>query len=413
MRNRFCLTAIILGLALSAFQQPSYGQGYGTDTQNVLTPAAGGMAGVSLAQPQDVPAAIFGNPATLTQFHGTQFTLGGAWVEGYPTVSNNGSLNGGVPFSVTSRTQGFACPEIGVIQDLRPAGVPGAFGLGFGSLSGLGAEYRGRAPAGSFLNDVSSEYVVLGVNAAAGIELGEHLSAGAALTLGNGFEQLGFTGPLASSAMVNAYGLRGTFGLDYALNPCNTIGAFYQTRLDITYPNAVRFGNTYNDLSVSQPETVGLGWANHSLMGGRLLLAADVYYKLWDNAPLWDDVFINQWAFALGAQLTHGKLKYRLGYSYNTDPINHSVGGNLDGFPVGQDAVQLFQASSTAAISQHRITAGIGRQGFLIPTMDLDLYVGALINAHEEFGDSQASLAMYYAGLGLTWRYGDCSKQPE
>ena len=102
-------------------------------------------------------------------------------------------------------------------------------------------------------------------------------------------------------------------------------------------------------------------------MGGRLLLAADVYYKLWDNAPLWEDVFVNQWAFAVGAQLTHGKLKYRLGYSYNTDPINHSVGGNLDGFPVGQDAVQLFQASSTAAISQHRITAGIGRQGFLIP----------------------------------------------
>ena len=60
------------------------------------------------------------------------------------------SLNGGVPFSVTSRTQGFAAPEIGVIQDLRPVGVPGAFGLGFAGLSGLGAEYRGRAPAGSF-----------------------------------------------------------------------------------------------------------------------------------------------------------------------------------------------------------------------------------------------------------------------
>ena len=359
------------------------------------------------------PAAIFGNPATLTQFHGTQFTLGGAWVEGYPTVSNNGSLNGGTPFSVTSRTQGFACPEIGVIQDLRSVGVPGAFGVGFGSLSGLGAEYRGRAPAGSFLNNVSSEYVVLGVNAAVGIELGEHLSAGAALTLGNGFEQLGFTGPLASSAMVNAYGLRGTFGLDYAVNPCTTVGAFYQTRLDITYPNAVRFGSNYNDLTVSQPETIGLGWANHSLMGGRLLLAANVYYKLWDNAPLWEDVFVNQWAFAVGAQLTHGKLKYRLGYSYNTDPINHSVGGNLDGFPVGQDAVQLFQASSTAAISQHRITAGVGRRGFLIPTMDLDLFVGALVNAHEDFGASQTSLAMYYAGLGLSWRYGDCSKQPE
>ena len=105
------------------------------------------------------------------------------------------------------------------------------------------------------------------------------------MTLGNGFEQLGFTGPLASSAMVNAYGLRGTFGLDYALNPCNTVGAFYQTRLDFKFPDAVRFGslNTYQDLSVSQPETVGLGWANRSLMDGNLLLAADVYYKLWER----------------------------------------------------------------------------------------------------------------------------------
>ncbi len=413
MRNRFCFTAIILGLVLGTFQQHVFGQGYGTDTQNVLAPAAGGMAGVSLAQPQDVPSAIFGNPATLTQFHGTQFTLGGAWVEGYPTVSNNGSLNNGTPFSVTSRTQGFAVPAVGVIQDLRPVGLQGDFGLGLSGLSGLGAEYRGLAPDGSFLNNVSSEYMVLGINAGVGVELSDKLSVGAALTLGTGFEQLGFTGPLASSAMVNAYGLRGNFGFDYALNPCNTVGVFYQTRLDFTYPNAVRFGSTYNDLKVSQPETVGLGWANHSLMGGRLLLAADVYYKLWDDAPLWEDVFVNQWAFAFGAQLTHGKLKYRLGYSYNTDPINHSVGDNLDGFPVGQEAVQLFQASSTAAISQHRITAGFGRQGFLIPNMDLDVFAGVLVNAHEDFGASQTSLAMYYAGLGFTWRYGDCSRQSE
>ena len=181
--------------------------------------------------------------------------------------------------------------------------------------------------------------------------------------------------------------------------------------MDFTFPNAVRFNNTYNDLSVSQPETVGLGWANHSLMDGNLLLAADVYYKLWDNAPLWEDVFVNQWAFAVGAQLTRGKLKYRLGYSYNTNPINHSVGGNLDGFPVGQDAVQLFQASSTAAISQHRITVGIGRKGFLIPNLDLDLFAGGLLNAHDEFGNSQASVAVYYIGMGLTWRYGDCTRQ--
>ncbi len=91
---------------------PSFanGQGYGTDAQNVLTPAAGGMAGVSIALPQDVPAAVFGNPATLAQFKGTQFTLGGAWVEGYPTVTRHGFLNPDENFSVTSRTQGFVIP---------------------------------------------------------------------------------------------------------------------------------------------------------------------------------------------------------------------------------------------------------------------------------------------------------------
>jgi long-chain fatty acid transport protein len=183
--------------------------------------------------------------------------------------------------------------------------------------------------------------------------------------------------------------------------------------MDFTFPNAVRFRDAYNDLSVSQPETVGLGVANRSLMDGNLLLAADVYYKLWENAPLWEDVFVNQWAFAVGAQLTRDKLKYRLGYSYNTNPLNHSVGDNLDGFPVGQSAVQLFQAASTATISQHRITAGIGRQGFLVPSLDLDLFAGGLLNAHDEFGDSQASVAIYYVGTGLTWRYGDRSRQPE
>jgi hypothetical protein len=74
------LTILVTGVLIWWLPQPALGQGYGTDAQNVLTPAAGGMAGVSIALPQDVPAALFGNPATLAQFKGTQFTLGGAWV---------------------------------------------------------------------------------------------------------------------------------------------------------------------------------------------------------------------------------------------------------------------------------------------------------------------------------------------
>ena len=409
MPNRFTLVAAVLGLMLAVQSQVARAQGYGSDTQNILTPAAGGMAGVSLALPQDVPAAIFGNPATLAQFHGTQFTMGGAWVEGYPTITNTGTT----PFSVTSRTEGFAGTEMGVVQDLRAFGLPGTYGMGLAGLSGLGDEYRGMAP-GTVLNNVSNEYMVLGINMAAGFDVTERLSVGAAMTLGTAFEQLGFIGPVSSSAMVHDYALRGTLGLDYDLNSCNTLGFFYQTKMDFQFPNAVRVGNAYYDMRIDQPTTFGLGLANHALMDGDLLIAADVYYKLWENAALWQDVFVNQWAFAAGTQLTRGKMKYRLGYSYNSNPINHSVGGNLDGFPVGQANVLLFQAACVPAVNQHRLTGGIGYQGFLIPNLDLDVFAGGLFKAHDNFGpDTQASAAVYYIGLGMTWRYGDCCRQSQ
>ncbi len=369
------------------------------------------MAGVSTALPQDVPSAIFGNPSTLAQFHGTQFTMGGAWVEGYPTVTD------AVGDSVTSRTQGFAGSGIGVIQDLRSVGLPGSIGMGLAGLSGLGDEYRGLVTGPpnplSPLNNMSNEYMVLGINMAAGFELTDKLSVGAALTLGTGFEQLGFIGPLVGSAMVHSYALRGTFGLDYNLDPANTVGAYYQTSMDFNFPNAVLFAGTYHDVHIDQPQTIGVGYANRSLMDGDLLLAADAYYKLWEDAALWQDVFVNQWAIAVGAQLTRGQIKYRLGYSYNSNPINHNVGASLDGFPLLQSQLQLFQAAAVPAVNQQRITGGIGWQGFIIPNMDLDLFAGGLPKGEDTFGAAKASLAMYYVGMGMTWRFGDAPKHAE
>ena len=116
--------------------------------------------------------------------------------------------------------------------------------------------------------------------------------------------------------------------------------------MSFQFPDAVTVGGDYRDLRIDQPETIGFGFANRSLMGGNLLIAGDVYYKLWENAALWQDVFVNQWAFAFGTQLTRGKNKFRLGYSYNTNPINHNVGTKLDGFPIAQAELQLFQAAS-------------------------------------------------------------------
>ena len=53
----------------------------GIELHNNLMPASGGMAGASLSRPQDLQSAINGNPATLRQFQGTQFSFGGAWAD--------------------------------------------------------------------------------------------------------------------------------------------------------------------------------------------------------------------------------------------------------------------------------------------------------------------------------------------
>jgi long-chain fatty acid transport protein len=422
MRTRVILIGITAVFTLATGARLASGQGYGSDLQNVMGPASGGMAGVSTARPQDVPSAIFGNPATLAQFEGTQFTMGGGWIEGYPTVTNDGSLNQqspGTPFSATSRTQGGVASEIGVAQDLRSIGLPGTMGMGLTGLSNLGDEYRGRVPESANpallnnLNDESASYLVLGLNMGAGFQLTDRLSVGASMTLGTGFEQLAFIGPISGSAMVNSYALRGTVGVDYDLNDCNTVGFYYQSKMGFDFPNAIRVGSNYLDVKIAQPATFGWGIANRSLMDGNLLIAADIYFKDWEDAALWKDVWVNQWAVAVGTQLTRDKMKYRLGYSWNSNPTNHNVGTSFVGIPVLQSQLQFYQAAILPAVNQNRITGGIGRQDFLLPGMDLDLFAGGMLPASDTFGPhNSASLAVYYIGLGMTWRY-DASRHTE
>ena len=98
-------------------------------------------------------------------------------------------------------------------------------------------------------------------------------------------------------------------------------------------------------------------------------------------------VLVDQWAFAVGTQLTRGKMKYRLGYSFNSNPINRSLGNRLGGIDeTAAENVLLFQASSAPFINQHRSTGGVGCQGFIFPNVDLDLFAGGLFKASDQFG---------------------------
>ena len=76
-RIRWFLVGMVVCAAFAG-TRAAQAQTFGVELHNNLMPAAGAMGGVSIARPQDLASGINGNPATLTQFAGTQFMFGGA-----------------------------------------------------------------------------------------------------------------------------------------------------------------------------------------------------------------------------------------------------------------------------------------------------------------------------------------------
>jgi long-chain fatty acid transport protein len=390
----------------------SWAQSFGTELHNTLMPASGGMAGTSLARPQDLQSAINANPATLTQFRGTQFSFAGAWSE--PTYNlgydgTNGALNaiGLSPFQAKSGAPGAVLGNIGVTQDLSALGIPATVGVGLMSSSGASAEWRG-APGS---NGTTVSFLVLDIVAGAGVDLTDRLAAGASLSLGTGF----MDGPwVGATGNATSYGLRGRLGIDYDLDDSTTLALYYQTPQNFTFQDNIRFpipgpaGDIYLDTKVDLPQNFGFGVANNRLLNGQLLLAADVLYKQWSGADLYGELYKDQWVVQLGGQYTMGRVHMRFGYAWADNPIITNPGGIAGGvLPPGGAPVIGYIQSTLAVINEHRISAGIGISDVL-PGVDFDLFAGGMFEASQDFagGSVNASLESYWLGAGITWRFG-------
>ncbi len=139
--NAILSTAAVLACTLAA--QMAYAQSFGVELNNTLMPASGGMAGTSIAAPQDLISGINANAATLTQYHGTQFTVGGAFAGSTFDLNQTGAAPaiGVTPFSAKSGTSGAAVPNIGVSQELTAYGLPVTLGLGLVGAAGAGTSF--------------------------------------------------------------------------------------------------------------------------------------------------------------------------------------------------------------------------------------------------------------------------------
>jgi long-chain fatty acid transport protein len=411
-----------LGLAalvgsLAGWIEAARAQTFGIEANNTLMPAAGGMGGTSIAQPQDLTSAINGNPATLTQFHGTQCLFGIAWAE--PTVNLTQTsqlpLVGPAvvePFSAKSEAPGFPCGNIGVTQELTALGAPATFGIGFVTTSGGFVDFR-QVPESHGTNTgiaVFSVPVVLGVNVT------ERLSVGAGMGLGIAL----FDGPFVEiGGMTPGYGVRGSVGADYRLTERTRLGAYYQTEEAFRFKNAVQFdslpGTPAEDVHMDLPQNIGFGVANTALADGRLLVAVDVLYKLWNRASMFRAIYDNQWVAQFGAQYTLGRYRLRGGYAWAENPLDPTPDVDVGGVVVPGDlpAVRYTQAL-LAITSQHRISGGVGVVD-LLPGIDFDLMAGGMFYDRQQLGDfTTSSILSYWAGFGLTWRFqrGCCERLP-
>jgi len=423
--NHNCLRNLTVGSIVAFGGVSSVHAGpYGYDLHNVLAPASGAMAGTSIARPQDNVSATFGNPATLSEFKGTEFTFGASFYKPEVDLQHDGSVTGAA-FEAKSGTDIFPVPQIAVTQDLSGLNIPGTLGVGLTAVSGIGAEFRGTPES----LGAGAEFIIFGVNAGAGFEVTENLNLGASATIS--FAQLDM-GLAATSAETHDLGLRATLGATYDIG-ATTIGLFYQTEQSHTFDDLIAVGaNDFVGVEIEQPANFGIGIANNSLMGGDLLLMADFMFKQWSEAEFWGDIYDDQNVYSLGAQLTAGNWDWRLGYGYADDPTRTDVTGPLGslttveaggvngGVPLpltgaaGIPVIQYLQAAEAEVIYKHRVTGGFGYNNFLgVPFLSLDTHAGIQLEETRNYGTGSlsggghtaADVYSWHAGFGLTWKF--------
>ncbi len=381
----------------------SFAQTYGIEFHNTVMPASGGMAGTSFSQPQDVQSAIGGNPATMVQFPGTQFSFGGAYAEATYNVTQATPLPllGVTPYSGKSDTPGGLVGNIGVIHQVDMLGRPVTMGMGFLTNAAVGVDFRPFPES----NGTHASYLSLDVVSSVATRVTQNLSIGASAAIATSV----LDGPFvdtSSSQTDNA--LRGTVGANYDMGGGFTVGGFWQSKKNQNFENVVRFGNgAFQSLRLDHPSNVGFGVANRCLMNGRLLLAADAIFKQYSEADFFRAIYRDQWVFQLGGQYAmNQRMKLRFGYAYNEDPTLDTVPGTIGGvIPVGGIPAVRYVQGQFAAVSQHRLTGGVGIQD-LMPGVDFDLSLGGMFEADKSFGSTTASVESYWIAFGFTWRCG-------
>ena len=425
---------VAAGMAMLAASTGAQAGNTGTDLNLSTKARAGGMGGAAYTMPQEASAAVFGNPATLTQFKGINVNFGASMITlKDPQIQQESTITGG-PFAgyyknkSTSDANNYVIPDFAISMQVSPNLV---IGTGLELDSGLGTDHRDdpfTLLGGAFGTKLPLmvEVISFSANFAAAYQVTEDLSVGASATLGFGLAQLGTVGPTAglsgintalttlgvlpaagsantlndfggTSSSVHDIGLGASLGATYLVQDGVMLSATVKTPVSYNYRNIIyadpastNVANNldgYQDLTIQNPTEIIMGVAFDDVFMPGLLVEADAIWKNWSDAHTFEDVFEDQWLLVFGAQYQTGDWTYRAGYSYAQDILsdkpNNTLGG-LDGLgtiPLGEgplstlsyDVVKLVQMALVPVIWNHTLTAGIGYQ--ITDAVSVDGYV--------------------------------------
>ena len=407
----------------------------GTDLNLSMKAASGGMAGAAYTKPQEASAAVFGNPATMTQFGGTNFNFGA----GYLAPELESTQTGAAGTNVSkSGAEDYVAPDLAVTHEL---GNGWYLGAGIEADAGLGADYRTSpitVPSLSANPAVTGiplvvELVSFNVNLAAAKKVTPQTSVGAALTIGFGMAQLGTVGPAGAalagteaggtSGSVHAFSVGGSLGVTHQLNPDLLLSAAVKSSVKYDFKNIVWGGSPalggvgFQNLGVEQPLEVVLGAAYD--IAPNWMVEADLVWKNWSRAATYQDVFNDQFLLAVGSQYKTGPWSLRLGYSYAQDvlrdtPNNGALGSltNLGLVPLGGELNKLVQMTLVPVVFNHTLTAGVGYD--LSKNIRLDTFAALALKADATrtanllgAGDAtyKADIKVWSAGVGLSFKF--------
>ncbi len=398
----------------------------GTDLNLTAKAAAGGMGGAAYTMPQEASAAVFGNPATLTQFKGFNMNFGASYLD-YDLSSKDVSDNLGLTSGQTHTNDagGYIVPDVGITLELAPGLV---IGTGLEVDAGLGADYRDDPIMANILGGLNLhvELISFNANLAAGYEVTDKWSVGAAATVGfalfqvadsNGAASVAAGGAAGSSSSVHDIGFGLTLGTTYELQQGIMVSGTAKSPVKYSFNTVADAGGpalgagtagNWQDTDLEQPLELIVGVALDDVLMPGLLVEADVIWKNWGDADFYEDIFDDQFLIAVGAQLEAGDWTFRAGYSWAEDILaKPNASGTIGGLthasglvPFDAGALTIVQMSLTPVIWEHTVTAGIGYN--FTPNVRVDAYGAYAFGESDDRTYTINPAAPLGAAFGLT-----------